>query len=114
MTVSSKVDPEISNLVTLYKNKPEEFQKKIREKYDTFPYWQTKNIPLRIKDLIAFFPTWLFVSSDDWEDAIINQNPVKGVVVSVDVMKKPDGTYSVQQKSIMEEPDDVLKRIVGF
>ncbi len=88
---------------------------KVREMYDTFSYWQSKNIPLRIRDLIAFFPTWIFIESDNWEDAILNQNPITGTIVGAEVFQKPDGTYSSRQKvGIREDPDEVLSELIGY
>jgi hypothetical protein len=80
------------------------------ENQGDFRIWQQKHIPLKIKQLVPFFPVWMFVNPIDWEQSIEYNSPISAVVVSATVSKNSDGTFSSEPNDVMEDPNDVLTK----
>jgi len=76
-----------------------------------FKWWVSFVIPPRIKDLVSFFPTFIFVSLDDWIKSIEYNSPLFGYVADSEVSKNSDGTYSSNGPTSSEDPVETLERI---
>ena len=77
-----------------------------------FHKWEQKHIPSKIKQLVPFFPVWMFVNPIEWEQSIEYNSPISAYVVSATVSKNDDGSFSSEPNDVMEDPNEALTKFL--